>query len=160
MNMLASSSYKQSGTAIFMALLVVAIVTALASTWFIQTRLTIRYTQELLLSEQIYLYAQGVVAWGVSALKNDDIVPKILPKTFIHEKQGIISGRIDKYPKQNNVIGTNTKQAMVSNSQGYYLLRTEVELLNQRLILYNLLHRVNVAGKPQITIIWQSHGVI
>lgn len=156
---LANSFSKQSGTAIFMALLVVTIVTALASTWFIQTRLNVRDTQELLLSEQIYLYAEGVVDWGVSALKIDDTVPKILPKTFIHEKQGMISGRIDKFPKQKNVMGVNTKQAMVSNLQDYFLLRTEVNLSNQRLILYSLLHRITIDGKLQITIIWQNHGL-
>lgn len=151
---------KQSGTAIFMALMVVSIVTAMSIVWFTQTSLAIRRTQEIIITEQTYLYAQGVIAWGVNALKINTTVPKILPNTLIAERQGNISGRIDQYkPKKSDSMVT-TKQVMASGGEDYFLLRTEVHLSKQHLLLYSLLHRTLTNGKVQITIIWQGHALI
>ncbi|GEM_PF-5014587 len=148
--------HKQSGTAIFMALLVVTIVTAISVVWFMQTRANVRRTQQMLLSEQIYLYAEGVVDWGIGALKIDTTTPKILPPTIM-TNQGLISGHIDDYQKK-DPSGADAKLSMASETKEYFILKTNVQLANQHLILYSLLHRTIIDGKVQIGIIWQSRG--
>ena len=151
---------KQSGTAIFLALMVVSIVAALSVAWFIKIRTSVQRTQQLLLSEQIYLAAEGVVDWGISALKIDDRMPKILPPTLIMTQQGVITGRLDDHQKTTDKpIGVAEKNAAASQEKEYFLLRTEVRLREQHLILYSLLHRKMVEGKIQVGVIWQSHGL-
>jgi hypothetical protein len=151
--------YKQSGTAIFMALLVVTIVTTLSVAWFSQTKINVRRTQQMFIAEQIYLFADGVVSWGIGALKIDNTVPKILPATPIMGNTGIISGRIDDYkPSTQQNLGTATKSAMATQPNQYFLLRTDVKLADQHLILYSLLQKKIIDGKVTINIIWQSRS--
>lgn len=90
---------KSRGTAIFMALLMIAIVAAIAVTLARLQRIDIRRTQMMITSEQGYLYAQGVVDWGISALESDlksplpdESWPLVLPSTPTPDGQGRISG--------------------------------------------------------------------
>ena len=87
------------GTAIFMALLMIAIVAAIAVTLLRTQQIDIRRTQMMITSEQGYLYTQGVVGWAISALQSDlrtpaasSAWPMILPPTSIADGQGKISG--------------------------------------------------------------------
>lgn len=206
---------KQKGTAIFMSLLVVAIATAITILWFSQIRISVRRTNQILTSQQVNLYADGVMGWAVAALKKDgNELPKILPPTKLSGGLGIISGRIDAYPLQadniqggstaanqlpqqganipsvNNPQGTQAspsqipqelamasaassmgtagKQAMASggipgNEAGdvgkkFFLLRTDVKLADQYLVLYSLLHLKTVNGKTEVEVVAQSRG--
>lgn len=111
---------RQNGTAIFMALLVVTIVTAIAVMWFAQQKISIWRTQQMLISEQAYLYAQGTVDWGIGILKakakkepekTDDEWPKTLPETVIADNQGVISGSMEDYQSRFNVNNLKTEEA-------------------------------------------------
>lgn len=59
------------GTAIFMALLIIAIVATIAVLLMRIQQINIRRTQMLVTSEQAYLYAQGVVDWAKVQLAQD-----------------------------------------------------------------------------------------
>lgn len=86
------------GTAIFMALLIIAIVASLASVLMRLQQIDIRRTQMMLTSEQSYLYAQGVIDWAKGALKVDlqnpgkTVWPMVLPPTPIADGAGTIAG--------------------------------------------------------------------
>lgn len=136
---------KQSGTAVFMALLVVTLITTMSVAWFMQYRTNIRLTQQMLISEQAFLYAQGVVDWGISTLteatqNTAPTWPKILPETAIAESKGTFSGRIDAKPNH------------------LFLVRAEVMLNDQHLILYSTIELKMINGKSQIKVLQQSRG--
>lgn len=98
--MMGSSRLKstQQGTAIFMALLMIAIVTSIAVALLRSQRFDIKRTDMLITSEQSLLYAQGVVDWAVGALvadtQNPDSSvgwPLVLQPSPIDDGQGSIS---------------------------------------------------------------------
>lgn len=62
---------KMQGTAIFMALLIIAIVATITVLLMRMQQMNIRRTQMLMTSEQSYLYAQGVVDWAKVQLQED-----------------------------------------------------------------------------------------
>lgn len=95
------------GTAIFMALLIIAIVSAIAITLSRFQQLDIRRTNLMLTSEQAYLYAQGVEYWArgrlilelqrnqaANATQPITTWPIVLPPTRIADGQGTIMGSI------------------------------------------------------------------
>jgi general secretion pathway protein K len=105
-------THTQRGTAIFMALFVVVLVTSFTVIWFMQNRLGIRMTQQMLISDQSYLYIQGVVDWAIDVITQDAMnntethitkYPKLLPEIFTAENGVIISGRIDDYQARLNI---------------------------------------------------------
>lgn len=92
---------KSQGTAIFMALLIIAIVATIAIVLTRSQQLNIRRTQMMLVSEQAYLYAQGVVDWAIGELITELRNPKastqwplVLPPTPIANGQGTIAGTL------------------------------------------------------------------
>src|SRR5437867_4115623 len=89
------------GTAIFMALLIVAIVSSLAIFLMRTQQIDIRRTQMMLTSEEAYLYAQGVTDWAITTLQTEIMNPKattswplVLPPTPIANGQGKIAGTL------------------------------------------------------------------
>ena len=87
------------GTAIFMALLIIAIVVTITSALLYKQQIDIHRTEMMVTSEQSFLYAQGVVAWAKGELIADmqnptanPIWPRILPATPIAQGQGKIVG--------------------------------------------------------------------
>ncbi len=91
---------RMQGTAIFMALLMIAIVAGMASVLMRMQHIDIRRTQMMLTSEQSYLYAQGVIDWAKGALKADlrdpgaTIWPMVLSPTSIANGTGTIAGTL------------------------------------------------------------------
>ena len=115
---------KQNGTAVFMALLVVTFVMAIIVIWFMQLRMATKQSQQILLSNQMFLYAQGVVSWAKDTLQNmpSTDIKKILPfpvflqETRIGVTNGTMSGRIDDEQAKlnlNNMADTITKEAFI-----------------------------------------------
>jgi general secretion pathway protein K len=87
------------GAAIFMALLIIAIVVTIAMALIRFQQFSIRQTQMMMTSQQSYLYAQGVEDWAIGALLEESQHPNtikawplILPPTQIANRQGSISG--------------------------------------------------------------------
>jgi len=153
---------KQSGNAILMALLIVAISMELATLWFAQTQANIWRTQQMLVTDQIYLYTEGVRQWGENMLQFNNTYPIFLPATNLPIDNAIISGRIDRYiirhsPLSNNLV--TQKYATTSTPSNYFLLRTSVQLSKQKIILYTLLQQKIINKKPQVVTIWQSQGI-
>lgn len=97
------------GTAVFMALLAVVMVTAIVFLWLWQERLLIKRVQQAQTSDQAILYAEGVVDWAITVLNKTASTPsaqawpKILPKTVIESGKGVVFGRIDDYQSLLNV---------------------------------------------------------
>ncbi|MDQ2993602.1 MAG: type II secretion system minor pseudopilin GspK [Pseudomonadota bacterium] len=106
---------KQRGTAIITVLLVLAIITAIATALMVQQRIDIRRTQQIVTSDQNYRYAQGVLYWAVGVIKQDtgqDAVvdpnnkeewTRSLPTTLIADKRGLIEGQLIRLEQRNNV---------------------------------------------------------
>jgi general secretion pathway protein K len=109
--------HKQSGTAVFMALFVVTLTTVMTIAWYNQIHLSARRTQQMLISDQTYLYAKGVVDWAIGVIKtNNTLWPQTLPKTRLTEQQYVVSGRIDDYQSRlnlNSLTDKNTLDAFV-----------------------------------------------
>lgn len=91
----------QKGTALYMALLVIAIVSSLTVALLRMQNMEIRRTQMMVTSEQAYLYSQGIIAWAKGAiikLKQNSQTqsktkwPLILPPTALMGAEGKISG--------------------------------------------------------------------
>jgi len=149
--------HRQSGTAIFMALLVVSLVTSLSILWYEQTKMNLKETTDRLNYDQIYLYTKGVLGWAVAELKINDQTPKILPNTLLPFSQGVITGRVDNRSRL-NANRVNSKIATATSNE-YFILRSEILSSNQHIILYSLLHRTNINGQINVSLLWQSHGV-
>lgn len=96
-----SNKYKQNGTAVFMALLMVAIVASIAFALSQKQRIDIKRTQLLVTTESSYLYAQGAVDWAISQLQLDTVNPLspaewplALTPTAIEDGQGVLTASL------------------------------------------------------------------
>lgn len=121
-------SKSQSGIAILMSLLVTTVVTSLSIAWYMQNRMNIRRTQQLVVSDQSYLYSQAVVDWAIGELIIDVNVsssnkknwPKIFSPTSISHNKGIISGSIEDYQARlniNNLAEKESRNAFIKLTQ-------------------------------------------
>jgi general secretion pathway protein K len=107
----------QRGTAIFMALLVIAITASITVTMLRFQRLDIMRTQLMIHSEQAYLYAQGVIAWAAVALKQEiaksstdnTTWPMLLPPTLLPDGRGKISGVLEQAQARFNINNFSTQ---------------------------------------------------
>lgn len=85
--------HNQQGTAIFMALLVITLIVALVTLWFMQLRLSTRQTQQMLFATQARLEMQAILADAIVVLKNLKVEAKwpiVLKQT--QTKTKVISG--------------------------------------------------------------------
>lgn len=94
--------HKQRGTAVFTALLVVAIAASVAVAIMTQQRIDIRRTEQLLLAEAAREQARGVLFWAMGALKNIENIeqqtwPMLLPTTLLEDKRGVVQGQISNF---------------------------------------------------------------
>lgn len=95
-----SMSKKIQGTAIFMALLMIAIVAATTVLIMRTQQIDIRRTQMMLTAEQAYLYGQGIIDWAKATLiadlqnpqANNTVWPIVMPPTDLPDGQGKIAG--------------------------------------------------------------------
>lgn len=65
--------YKQRGTAIVTVLLILAVISVVATSLMVQQRIDIRRTQQIVTANQAYRYAQGVLYWAVGVIKEDNV---------------------------------------------------------------------------------------
>ncbi|GEM_PF-2871200 len=95
---------RSQGTAIFMALLIVAIVTSITVFIMRSQQIDIHRTEMMLTSDQAYLYTQGVIGWAKGAIQVNvqqrtpthaaPSWPLILPPTAIANGEGTIAGSL------------------------------------------------------------------
>lgn len=85
----------QRGTAIVVALFVMALVAAAAVAMMSRLHVDIRRTESLLNSNQAYLYAQGSIAWAIDTLNNNlqqqkpnQLIDKIPIASKVDEQNG------------------------------------------------------------------------
>ena len=123
---------KMRGTALFMSLLIVAIVATLVATLTRLQQVNIRLTQLLLTSEQAYLYSQGVIDWAIGAIilthesTNPSVKwPLILPPTSIANGTGNIAGTLQDANALFNInnIANNLSSSQMSTDQQAILLK-------------------------------------
>lgn len=65
--------FKQRGTAIVTVLLVLAVISVIATSLMVQQRIDIRRTQQIVTANQVYRYAQGVTFWAAGVIKEDNV---------------------------------------------------------------------------------------
>ncbi len=121
-----NGKHQQTGTALFLALFVVSLVVSLTIVWFMKNRIAIKHTQQMLVADQAYLYAQGMIDWAASILvlsatttntNQENTWPKLLPKTHLPDGHGFMSGRIDDYQTRinlNNLTDENTRKVFIN----------------------------------------------
>lgn len=108
------------GTAIFMALLIIAIVATITVLLMRSQQIDIRRTQMLVTSEQAYLYAQGVIDWAKVQLFQDlqnpfpnDAWPIVMKPTDLPNGDGKIAAVLQDAEglfNINNFLQKNQKQ--------------------------------------------------
>lgn len=133
---------KQQGTAILMALLIIAIVASISISITRMQTIYIRQTQMMLTSEQAMLYTQGVICLAKNALieiaKNpdDDITwPITLPPQTIADGQGKMQGTLwnaDGFFNLNNFANENMSWN-IKNNKHITAFRNLLDLLNLQL---------------------------
>jgi len=114
----------QRGTAIFMALFFVVLVTSLSITWYLQSRVAVKRTLLTLTADQAYSASQGMLYFELALLKNTlhksqtgeaTSWPILIPEKISPE--GTVSyGRIEDYQARlniNNLTDANTKAAFI-----------------------------------------------
>jgi len=124
---------RQTGTAIFTALFVVAIVSAIAGALIVQQRIEIMRTQQVITSSQAEQYAQGVLYWAMGAIlktpdkpenqtqsenEDDSPWPQELPSTPIAQGRGVVSGYLEQYTERfniNSLSATGDNEAFISH---------------------------------------------
>jgi len=103
--------FNQKGTAIFTALFMVAIVSAISVALISYQRLDIFRTQQMITADRANQYTQGALYWAVGELKNPGLVPsspsikwpKTIPATLIQSQQGVIEAELDYYNPRFNL---------------------------------------------------------
>lgn len=106
---------KQNGTAIVTVLLILGIITVIATAMMVQQRIDIRRTQQIVTANQTYRYVQGVLYWAVGVIKQDNGQDaaavaanqeewiKLLPPTPIADGRGRIAGELIRLEQRINV---------------------------------------------------------
>lgn len=118
------SHSKQSGTAIVTVLLVLAIISVIATSLMVQQRIDIRRTQQIVTANQAYRYAQGVLYWAVGAIKQDNAQDTVIAKSkeewvqkleaqLTRNSPAIITGELLRLEQRTNVnaLATGTTTA-------------------------------------------------
>ncbi len=72
---------KQRGTAIVTVLLVLAVISVIATSLMVQQRIDIRRTQQIVTANQAYRYAQGVTYWAIGVIKQDNEQNTVIAKS-------------------------------------------------------------------------------
>jgi len=100
----------QRGTAIFSALLIVAIASTIATSLVVRQRIDIKRTQQMLSSEQAYRHAQGAIYWAKGIVQNIKLksdeedqdnaqtqqqFPLQLPSTILSSRRGVVAAQLD-----------------------------------------------------------------
>ena len=115
---------KQQGTAIFMALFFVVLVTSIAISWYLQSRVAVKRTRLMITADQAYLSAQEMLNLEIELLKTS--LKKTSQKTKLSwpillnkrasSKGTLLYGRIDDYQARlniNNMTEPDTKAAFI-----------------------------------------------
>lgn len=93
----------QKGTAIFTALFITALVSAIAIALAAYQRVDIHRTEQLVRSAEIHEYSQGAIYWAIAVLKNPSLKPDdestkwpiAIPTTLIQQGQATISADLE-----------------------------------------------------------------
>lgn len=90
--------HHQRGTAVFTALFVVVVASAIAVALMVQQRIDVRRTEQVITNLQSMQYAQGVLYWAEALLTrfsptSEQQWPLRLPATLIAGQQGLIAGK-------------------------------------------------------------------
>lgn len=99
---------RQKGTAIFTALLMVSIVSAITVALALSQRVDIYRTQQLVRSIEAEEYSKGAVYWAISVLQDPDLNPNdgnktwpiVLEPTLLSKDNVVINGQLEFYKKR------------------------------------------------------------
>lgn len=152
---------RQTGAAVLMALLVVVIVMAYSTFWFAETRIGVERTDEMIVSEQMHLYAEFISCWAMEALSAETAFPKVFILPDFEGRGVLLLGRIEKYSDARRGApspGVSMKQAAAGSPSGQFLLRAEVRTADRRFVLYTLFERQWRDRKPAVRRVWQARG--
>lgn len=111
---------KQTGSAIVVALFVVALVAIAATAMLTRIQQDMRRTELLLNSNQAYLYAQGSIAWAIDQLIND--LKSQQPNQIV-----------DKIPikSSKNTIENATVESTIYDAQGFFNINNLTDASNR-----------------------------
>ena len=98
---------KQQGTAVVMAVLMVAIAAAIAVGLIMHQQISIMRTKQIAQARQMYFYSRGALYWAKNALKDeldeDQKWPMVLPETVLPNGTGRVQAQIMDYAQLINV---------------------------------------------------------
>lgn len=102
---------REKGTAIFTALFMVAIVSAISIALIAYQRIDVMRTRQIVVSTQAEQYSYGAIYWAISVLKNPALVasadstqwPKTIPPTLLEDMPGAITAELDFYNNKFNL---------------------------------------------------------
>lgn len=125
----------QTGTAVFMALLILVLVTTMSVAWFMQSSVIIRSTEQMLTSEKMNLLSQSVVDWAISTVvissQNENTIwPKIFSEYKMADSQAIISGSVDDYQSRININRLTNKETQNAFMKLLSILRVNISEKN------------------------------
>lgn len=101
------SLVKQQGTAVVMAILMVAIAAAIAIGLIMHQQISIMRTKQIVQARQMFFYSRGALYWAKDALREevaeDQQWPMVLPETQLPGGVGRVQAQLTDYAQLINV---------------------------------------------------------